>query len=245
MPGEMWGFEEMWGGERAERGGSSSNKNPDLIRGRLHSIGLSVTNGSAEIQQPWPGVDTGHGRKKILISQYFNKGWKFCTFVAHVCMIQASLRRYVVIILMGVSYCYYRSESSDPTLTRPEQTEQTTQRRENKPRVTRTGANRGRRARRGKHSFIYKWVSRQIDNGPGNSGNFRSSEQIVNGCPDLRYENIALWHHQWPCPWLWGWGPPIHNIPYPDTMEETPLDTTLSEAQLGSQLLWRQLIGDF
>lgn len=59
---------------------------------------------------------------------------------------------------------------------------------------------RGRRARRGKHSFIYKWVSRQIDNGPGNSGNFRSSEQIVNGCPDLRYENIALWHHQWPCP---------------------------------------------
>ena len=97
-----------------------------------------------------------------------------------------------MIILMGVSYCYYRSESSDPTLTRPEQTEQTTQRRENKPRVTRTGANRGRRARRGKHSFIYKWVSRQIDNGAGNSGNFRSSEQIVNGCPDLRYENIAL-----------------------------------------------------
>ena len=97
----------------------------------------------------------------------------------------------------------------------------------------------------GKHSFIYKWVSRQIDNGPGNSGNFCSSEQIVNGCPDLRYENIALWHHQWPCPWLWDWGPPIHNIPYPDTMEETPLATTLSEAQLGSQLLWRQLIGDF
>ena len=100
-----------------------------------------------------------------------------------------------MIILMGVSYCYYRSESSDPTLSRlsrPEQTEQTTQTRENKPRVTRTGAQRGRRARRGKHSFIYKWVSRQIDNGPSNSGNFRSSEQIVNGCPDLRYENIAL-----------------------------------------------------
>ena len=50
-----------------------------------------------------------------------------------------------MIILMGVSYCYYRSESSDPTLTRPEQTEQTTQRRENKPRVARTGANGGRR----------------------------------------------------------------------------------------------------
>ena len=57
-------------------------------------------------------------------------------------MIQVSLRRNVVIILIGVSYCYYRSESSDPTLTRPEQTEQTTQARENKPRVTRTGARR-------------------------------------------------------------------------------------------------------
>ena len=106
-------------------------------------------------------------------------------------MIQVGLRRNVVTIVMGVSYCYYRSESSDPTLTRPEQTEQTTQARENKPRVTRTGARRGRRAG-GKHSFIYKWVSRQIDNGPGNSGHFCSSEQIVNGCPDLRYENIAL-----------------------------------------------------
>ena len=93
-------------------------------------------------------ADTGHARKKILIFQYFLTLFcvniRFCT-LKQVCMIQVSLRRNVVTIVMGVSYCYYRSESSDPTLTRPEQTEQTTQARENKPRVTRTGARRGRR----------------------------------------------------------------------------------------------------
>ena len=34
---------------------------------------------------------------------------------------QGELEVNVVIILMSVSYCYYRSESCDPTLTRPEQ----------------------------------------------------------------------------------------------------------------------------
>ena len=108
-------------------------------------------------------------------------------------MILASLRRNVVIILMSVSYCYYRSESSDPTLTRPEHRAVS-----RPPRHVRINPElpeleqRVEGEGRGKHSFIYKWVSRQVDNSPGNSGNIRSSEPIVNGCPDLRYENIAL-----------------------------------------------------
>ena len=74
-------------------------------------------------------IDTGHARKKILTFRcilFFNK--KKCSLKSEsfvllkkVCMIRASLRRNVVIILMSVSYCYYRSESCDPTLTRPEQ----------------------------------------------------------------------------------------------------------------------------
>lgn len=74
-------------------------------------------------------VDTGHARNKIFIFRYilFFKG-EDCSqqsesfvLLKKVCMIRASLRRNVVIILMSVSYCYYRSESCDPTLTRPEQ----------------------------------------------------------------------------------------------------------------------------
>ena len=121
-------------------------------------------------------------------------------------MIWASLRRNVVIILMSVSYCYYRSESCDPTLTRPEHWAVSRPPRHVRINPELPELEHRVEGRRGKHSFIYKWVSRQVDNSPGNSGNIRSSEPIVNGCPDLRYENIALWHHQWPCPRLWGWG---------------------------------------
>ena len=68
--GEMWGFEGEVRGVR-EWEGASSNKNPDLIRGRLHSIGLSVTNGSAEIQQPWLGRHWTRQKENPHISMYF------------------------------------------------------------------------------------------------------------------------------------------------------------------------------
>ena len=71
MPGEMWGFEEMWGGERGEREEGAAQTKTQIWSVEDYILLAWALLMEAQRSSSLGRADTGHARKKILIFQYF------------------------------------------------------------------------------------------------------------------------------------------------------------------------------